>query len=106
MLKDLSVPNVKGPQRGPKGFYFLLILLANAKAGRDSNKRMLQKLAVEDAEAIIEDPLPELLPAAKSAVRLTTKTSPYSDSTLQLLHLVCAPPVVLGKSVEMVYPAT
>jgi len=47
--KDL----VKGPQRGPKGFYFLPILLANAKVGTESKKRMFQKLAVEDAEAII-----------------------------------------------------
>jgi hypothetical protein len=48
----------KVPRRGPKGFYLLLILLANAKAGTDSHTRMFHKPAIEDAEPVIEHPPP------------------------------------------------
>ncbi len=48
------------PWKKPKCFYLALILLAITKAGTDSKKRMFQKLAVKDAEAIIKysPPLP------------------------------------------------
>jgi hypothetical protein len=46
--KDL----IKGPQRGPEGFYLLLILLTNAKAGTDNSKRMFHVLTIEDAKLV------------------------------------------------------
>jgi hypothetical protein len=56
---SLAKDFIKGPpRRGPTGFYLLLILLANAKAGTDSHTRMFQKPAIEDAEPVIEHPPP------------------------------------------------
>ncbi len=72
-LKD----SIKGPKKGTQGFYLFLILLANAKAGTDSNKRMFQAPVKEDTEPVILYQLPplELLPATKSADSLATKAS-------------------------------
>ncbi len=47
--KDL----IKGPPEGTQGFYFLLILLANTKAGTDSNKSIFHALAIEDTEPVV-----------------------------------------------------
>ena len=53
---------IKGLPEGTQGFYFLLILLATTKAGKDKHTRMFQKPAVGTTEAIIEYPPPLPLP--------------------------------------------
>ncbi len=41
------------PPEGTQGFYFLFILLANTKAGTDSNKSIFHALAIEDTEPVV-----------------------------------------------------